>query len=685
MRLRLAIALLVPVACGGRSSPPVRARPAGGAAASEPGGPTETVTFRLHKFMQEIGTERDTYRSVRGGTEAKAVFGFRDRGSTVSLAASYLLAADGSLRRYQAWGDTSRLSSIDDRVEALGGGRYLVSRAQQAEAPVRMGAAAPVAMSGYAPLLGQDLLVRSWVARGRPRSIPLLPSGSATFEPRGSDTVTGEDGAKVTLEHVAIGGLVWGREDVWLDEHGKLAVVVTRDDEFDHFEATRAEFASLLPALAARTGADGVAWLAKAAGSVPPRGLVALVGGTLIDGTGRPPVADAVVIFEGDRIVAVGPRASTPVPAGATVLDTTGQWILPGLWDMHAHVQQVEQAAVYLAAGVTTVRDVGNILEFITAIRDAIESGAGVGPRVLVSGIVDGAGPAAIGTVRIESKADVKPVIARLVAAGCLEVKIYSSMAPELVRPIAAEAHRRGLKVTGHVPSAMTALEAIRDGYDAIDHVPMLFGSVLPSAEMRPLSMAERMKRVAAVDLGSPAVKKVVDLLVRKKIVVDDTLALYELISRTAAENRANEPGIAKLPPALHMVWGIQPELAGPGAASFAKWMELVGLLHRRGVRLVAGTDIAVPGHSLHRELELYVQAGFTPMEAIQAATIVPARVMRRDKEVGTVERGKRADLIVVAGDPLADISATRKVVKVIARGRVHDPTVLWKLAGFAP
>jgi imidazolonepropionase-like amidohydrolase len=202
---------------------------------------------------------------------------------------------------------------------------------------------------------------------------------------------------------------------------------------------------------------------------------------------------------------------------------------------------------------------------------------------------------------------------------------------------------------------------------------------------MRTLSMAEKNNRVARLDLASPGVKKVIDLLVRRKIVVDDTLALYELLLATAADIRKNEPGVAKLPPALQQDWGVPAKDAGPGAGALAKWIELVGLLHRRGVRLVAGTDIAVPGHSLHRELELYVQAGFTPMEAIQAATIVPARVMRVDRELGTIERGKRADLIVVAGDPLANIAATRQVEKVIARGRIYDPAALWKLVGFKP
>jgi imidazolonepropionase-like amidohydrolase len=679
----LALAPLLAACTGSHPAAPSAARaPAPAAEAS--GGRSEIVAFRLHKFMQEIGTERDTYRPVAGGLEARATFAFRDRGSTVSLAATYRLGADGSLRRYQAWGTSSRMSSVDDRIEARGRGEFLVSRDGQPDARVR--AAAPFATSGYAPVLGQDLLLRAWVARGRPRSIRLLlPDGTATFESRGVDTIKGEAGAMVKLEHVSVGGLVWGREDVWLDERGRLAAVVTRDAEFDHFEAVRDDLVSLLPELVRTSGADGVARLAKAAEVGGQGGVIALVGGQLIDGRGGPPVKDAVVVIEGDRILAAGPRGTTAVPPGATVFDTSGQSILPGLWDMHAHLQQVEQGAVYLAAGVTTVRDLGNILEFITGVRDAIEAGTGLGPRVLVSGIVDGEGPAAIGTVRIASRADIRPVIDRLVAAGCVEVKIYSSMSPALVRPIAAEAHRRGLRVTGHIPSGMTAVEAIEAGYDGVNHIHSLFSSLLPSAEMRKLSMGERQRRVAAVDLTSPAARKLIDLIARRKIVIDDTIALLELLSHTNEQNRINEPGLGKLPAPLRFEWGVAPALAEPSGAAFAKFLELVGALHRRGVRLVAGSDIAVPGHSVHRELELYVRAGFTPMEAIQAATIVPARVMRLDKQLGTVERGKRADLVVVAGDPLADISAIRKVVRVITRGRTYDPAALWKLADFAP
>ena len=194
------------------------------------------------------------------------------------------------------------------------------------------------------------------------------------------------------------------------------------------------------------------------------------------------------------------------------------------------------------------------------------------------------------------------------------------------------------------------------------------------------------MRRIIEADLAAPPMAEVVRAFASKKVALDDTLALYELLNHSEQESARREPGLAKVPRELHgMFGGVRPEEAQLRAAVFNKYLELVGALHRAGVRVVAGTDISVPGHSLHRELELYVEAGFTPMAAIQAATVVPARVMGLGKEVGTLEKGKRADLVVVAGDPLADIRDIRKVALVVARGEVLDPPTLWRLAEFAP
>jgi amidohydrolase family protein len=668
------------------ASAPAPTRAGGEGAAPGKRTPTETNVFRLHKFLRRVGIEHDTFTPVEGGVEAKASFGFQDRGTQVPLTASYFLGPDGAPRRYEAWGSTSRATTLDDRVTLGPDGAYAVERLGLV--PSRARPAGPFAIaSDYAPVLAQDLLLRRWIAAGRPATMALLPEGSLALESRGrKEYAQGEK--RATLEHVSVRGLVWGREDVWLDESGKLAALVTRDAEFDHFEAAREGFVELLPALAAAAGADGIAWLGAAAKSAErgPEGLVALVGGTLVDGTDRPPVRDAVVVYDGEKIVAAGPRASTKVPAGAKSVDVAGKTVLPGLFDMHAHVQQVEQGAAYLAAGVTTVRDMGNVLEFITGVRDAIDAGKGLGPRVLVSGIVDGDGPSSIGTVIVKTKDDIAPTVDRLKRAGCREIKLYSSFPPALVKPTAAEAHRRGLRVVGHLPEGMNAVQALDAGYDGVSHVAELFASLFAPGERRKLSGDAIRRRVSGADLAAPPMRDVVRAFAAKKAFLDDTVALYDLLSHSAEDNARLEPGIAKLPRELR---GTVPDAGGEHAAEraamFDKFLALVRELHRAGVPVVAGTDISVPGHSLHRELELYVKAGFTPLEAIQAATIVPARAMRLEAEVGTVEAGKRADLVVVAGDPLADISNVRKVSLVVARGKAYDPAALWRLVGFTP
>jgi hypothetical protein len=578
------------------------------------------------------------------------------------------------------------MSAIDERVDVDADGVYLVRRL--GETPVRVRPRAPFAVgSGYAPVLAQDLMLRKWVESGRPSTLALLPEGTVTLESRGRETYDVE-GKSVELEHVSVRGLAWGREDAWLDKAGKLAAVVTRDAEFDHFEAVREGFVAILPALMTSAGGDGVKWLSEAGKSAErgPSGLVALVGANLVDGTGRATVKDAIVVYDRDKIVAAGSRASVSIPTSATTVDVSGKTIVPGLWDMHAHFQQVEHGAAYLASGVTTVRDLGNILEFVTGVRDAIDAGTGLGPRILVDGLVDGEGQRAAGTIIIKSNADIVPVLERLKRAGCLEVKIYSSIDPRLVKPIAVEAHRRGMRVVGHVPEGMDVVAALEAGFDGVSHASFLFGPLFAPGEMQKLSRSAMRRRVAEARSDEPKLSQVVRSFVAKKAFLDDTLALFDLMNHSEEESAKREPGLAKVPRELRgMFEGARPEEAAERAAMFERYLAFVGELHKRGVPVVAGTDIAVPGHSLHRELELYVQAGFTPMEAIQAATIVPARVMHLDKEVGTIEPGKRADLLVLGADPIADIRNVRKVETVVARGKTYEPAALWRLIGFTP
>ncbi|MET0591630.1 MAG: amidohydrolase family protein, partial [Polyangiaceae bacterium] len=223
-------------------------------------------------------------------------------------------------------------------------------------------------------------------------------------------------------------------------------------------------------------------------------------------------------------------------------------------------------------------------------------------------------------------------------------------------------------------------------GFDGISHAQYLFGPLFAPGEVSKISRSTMRRRIIDAKFDDPKLSPIAKAFVAKKAFLDDTLALYELMNLPEEESIKREPGYTKVPRELRgMFEGARPEDAAERGAMFEKYLAFVGELHKRGVAIVAGTDISVPGHSLHRELELYVQAGFTPMEAIQAATIVPARMMHLDKEVGTIEAGKRADLVIVAGNPLKDIHDIRKIDSVVAHGKAYAPAALWQLIGFTP
>jgi imidazolonepropionase-like amidohydrolase len=659
------------------------------AGAAEP--PRETRSFRLYKFQQPIGVE-DSIQETRadGTTEMRTTFSFTDRRTTVPLASLLTLGADGAALRFLVWGSTSRATRIDDSVSVAGGRVTIDHGGKSRSEPVP-----PLyfVAAGYSPVAVTEELWKYWSKHGRPASIPMYPNGVAVeIARRGEDEVTDDDGKKQTLVRYAVAGLGWGRETVWIDAQGRLAALKAVDAEFDHFEATRRGYSDVLPGLVASAARDGLAALSEMSqgASAAPGGPVAYVGATVVDATGAPPMRDAVVVVDDGRIAAVGPRRSVKIPAAARRVDLSGKTLLPGLWDMHAHFEQVEWGPLYLAAGVTTVRDCGNELDFIGAARDAIASGRGLGPRLVLACILDGEGPGSIGTVRLREPGEIPALIEKFKAAGCAQVKIYSSLDPRLIAPLAEAAHAAGMSVTGHVPNGIGAVRAVEAGYDQINHLSFVARALLPPAydPDKRLSPAEFRRALGELDLESPAAQKTIALLRDRRIVVDPTMALSELGSKTREELVAVEPGLVKIAPPLRAAFdsfGVPAEEAEHAHAVWQALFAVLRALHRGGVPIVAGTDQAVPGHSLHRELEIYVEAGFTPLEAIQAATLGSARALGMEKELGTIEAGKRADLIVVDGDPLRDIRALRKISTVVSGGRAYDTAALWRLVGFEP
>ena len=647
---------------------------------------SETGKFILHKFEQPIGEETYQITSDEHSLTATVDFKFTDRGSPVPLTATFKGALDLTPQSFEIKGRNSRSTEIDDAVEVQAEKVRVRDRDKWTEAPRP---AQFFTISGYAPTTMQMLMVRYWATHGSPAQLATLPGGQVKIEPRGQDSIK-IDGKDQTFDRFTVEGLIWGRETLWFDASRNLIASVTTDAEFDHFEAIRDGYESGLGTFVGQAGADGMAALAEISkgmsGSRAQK--IAIVGGTLVDGTGSPAIPDSLVLVENGKITAAGPSSQIRIPAGFQKIDAHGKTILPGLWDMHAHFEQVEWGPIYLAAGATTVRDVGNEFEFITAVRDAVANNRGLGPRLFLAGIVDGTSSFALGVNRVDTPEQAKMWTDKYHDAGFRQMKIYSSVKLEELKDVATEAHRLGMTVTGHVPEGLNAYQAIEAGQDQINHIQYIADIMVPTLPDN-ASRLDRAKARGQIDMNSPESQRAIAFLVQHKTVVDPTLALMEFFTASTARTPLSiEPGVAKVAPELEAILseaGPPSPYADLQEKAFQKEVEIVGAMHKAGIPIVAGTDQTVPGYSLYREIELYVQAGFTPMEAIQAATIVPARVMGVDKELGTVEPGKRADLIILDANPLESIHNIRTVKFVITNGTLYNCGELWSSVGFKP
>ncbi|MFN8573741.1 MAG: amidohydrolase family protein [Gemmatimonadaceae bacterium] len=386
-------------------------------------------------------------------------------------------------------------------------------------------------------------------------------------------------------------------------------------------------------------------------------GIIALVGPTVIDGRGGEPLRDAVVLIRGDRIAAVGPRASTSLPSHAVTVNARGLTLLPGLIDAHFHLDGDDSLpARYLEHGVTSLRDPG---AWIEAYDNARRSPAPL-PRLFLAGPHLDYPPVVFpnDAISVRDAEEVRIAVNRQVDQGASSIKVYFRLPLALVREAIVTAHARGVPVTAHL-EPLDASDVIRAGIDGIEHITSFGNALLPVREAeqyRQAVLADKHVREEgryitwnALDLGSPRAKALLALIAKSGIFVDPTLAVFE---RQASDSGAT---------AVH-------------THAFAQMLQFTGMVKRAGGHVVVGSHSSVPhaerGWAYAREMELLVAAGLTPMEAIVAGTRENARFFGISERLGTIEVGKLADLVLVEGDPLADISALRQVQRVMLGGR---------------
>ena len=526
------------------------------------------------------------------------------------------------------------------------------------------------------PLEGA-LLANAALQRGG--TLPLLPEGEVRAE-----RVTKLPQATL----VSLTGIDLSPDYLWLDADGRLFASWS-----GWFGLIRAGEEAAFPALKeAQKKAETELALARAR-RIPkkPQGKLVVHDVSVFDAEAARLEPHRDVLVEGNRIVSVAP-AGVP-PEKAQVIDGRGKTLIPGLWDMHAHVGPVD-GMLNLAAGITTVRDLANDNEELAARIARVDKGEEIGTRVVRAGFMDGPGPYQGPTkVLVATPEEALHWVDWYADHGFVQIKMYSSIKPELVPIVAAEAHKRGLRVSGHIPAFMNAEQAVQQGYDEIQHVNMLLLNFMPEVKdtRTPARFMEPARRARDLDLASPKVHEFVRLLQERHTTLDLTLSVFEsmMLDRPGQVSVGMAKVAQRLPVQVRrgLYAGnlpIQPGDDEKFRASWKRTMELVHAMWAAGIPIEAGTD-AFAGFSLQRELELDAEAGIPAASVLRLATLGAARIMGMDKDLGLVRPGKLADLVLIDGDPTKEISDVRKVALTIKDGVIYDPVELDREMGIAP
>jgi hypothetical protein len=441
------------------------------------------------------------------------------------------------------------------------------------------------------------------------------------------------------------------------------------------------------------------------AAPIPRDTTLVIDGATIIDVQTGARVNGSRVVIRQRKITAVGPASRTAIPAGARRIDARGQFLIPGLWDMHVHSAYMGLGTImlplYVANGVTGVREMFGQLFAMRAYRTQIDTGSLIGPRIVGSGhILDGPKPIWPNSVTAANAAEGRRAVDSLKAAGADFIKVYSVLPREAYFAIATRAKEVGIPFAGHIPGGVTAFEASSAGQHSVEHLTNITLTC-----SRDETTIRRLRDSVRADVDFEAGRALVRVLGTREIDSFDAArcdSLYRQFVRnntwqvptmTVLRNMAGldtiqptDPRLAFIPKFLVQGWDPTQDFrlkertaAGWASAKrfYATQRTVVGAMARAGVPLLAGTDVlnpyVLPGFSLHDELQLLVSAGLSPLAALQAATISPARFLAATDSMGTVGVGKVADLVLLDADPLLDISNTTKIRSVIARGRYYD------------
>lgn len=616
-------------------------------------------------------------------------FIFKDNGRGPELKERYTLGPDGTFVRYAVSGSTTFGSKVDESFERVGQTARWRSTSDTGEVQVA-GPALYTALGGTPQGMSVALAA---LARRPDGKLPLIPGGTLGARELARETVT-RDGQSREVALMAVTGVGLTPGFAWATTGAEPRLFAFIYPGYlqlveEGWQASGAQLETRQKAAERELLAD----MRKRLGQPLP-GATLVRNARVFDSVGaRLGDASDVLVRDG-RIVSVTQAGLADPGPGTRVIDAAGRVMLPGLFDMHAHVGAWE-GALNLASGITTVRDMGNDNTTLGELIADAAAGRVLLPGVVKAGFLEGESPFSARNGFVVKDLDgAKKAVDWYAANGYVQLKIYNSFPKEILRDTVAYAHGKGLRVSGHVPAFLRASDVVDAGFDEIQHINQLLLNffVDETTDTRTLKRFYLVAdRTADLDFDSKPVQDFIARLAEKKVVVDPTLATFEFLHQEAGELSPIVADVVDhLPPDIQRNRR-SGEMNIPDAKtaalydrSFAKLVDFVGRLHRAGVTIVPGTD-EIAGFTLQRELALYVQAGMTPAEALRSATHTAATVARVADDRGSIAAGKRADFLLVDGDPTRDIGDIRKVALVVHGDTAYAPAALHEALGIRP
>ncbi|HZR06907.1 MAG TPA: amidohydrolase family protein [Candidatus Udaeobacter sp.] len=630
-------------------------------------------------FIQGNPAGTQTIEAQPDGT-VRAEYSYNDRGRGDHITASWKLDRAGVPIEYDGHGNDYMKAPVEEHFEIKNGRATWKNRSEQGEQAVAEAFYLPMnAPPEFVGVLARALL------KAPNHKLPLLPAGEAMIEKLSKLTA-----GNTAFTEYRITGLGFSPQPIWLDHNGTDASVSA------WFSVVPDGLESSISRLRDAQQKTDTAWSERIARALAhtPGGDLVIRNARLFDPRDLTVTPATSVVVSNDRIVRVGPDGDVKAAANAEIIDAQGRFLMPGLWDNHQHFSD-NDGALDLANGVTSARDMANDTDAFLQRVARFDNGSELGPRVLKAGIIDGTGEFAGPTkMRVDTADQAIQDVDWYADHGYAQIKIYSSIKPELVPIIADHAHARGLRVSGHVPAFMSARQFVEGGADEIQHLNFivlnfLFPEVKETRNRdRFIKVAERAQEFTP---DKAEVRDFINFLKDHHTVLDPTISVFEGLF--CGDPSAITPGLEEIVPRfppqvrramLSGALAVPPDKQAAYHEAFPAMLRLLKAIYDAGVTIIPGTD-ALAGYTLHHELELYARAGIAPAEVLRMATWTPALVMGMDKDCGVIAPGKLADMILVDGDPTKNIHDLNKITTVIKGGKVYDPAAIEKALGITP